>query len=76
MYANKLINYFEFSPNLVESINDFILRQIEKEEDLILKLFKYENLIGEDDIDLIEALKKLLYNIYKRNLITFYFNHD
>ena len=55
--ANKLINYFELNPNLVENINDFILRQIEKEEDLILKLFKYENSICEDDIDLTEALK-------------------
>ena len=57
-YVNKLIKYFEVNPKLVENINDIILRQMEKEEDLILQIFKSENSIDEDDIDLVVVFKK------------------
>ena len=72
-YVNKLIKYFEVNPKLVENINDIILRQMEKEEDLILQIFKSENSIDEDDIDLVVVFKKLLYKIYKRHLYLLYF---
>ena len=90
-YVNKLIKYIENDENnmsnqsnennknnltLVDNINNIILGQMEKEEDLILKIFKSENSIDEDDIDLVEVFKNLLLKAYKRNLYLLYFKAE
>jgi len=75
-YVNKLIKYFEDNQKIVGVINDIILKQMEKEEDLILQIFKTENSIDEDDVDLVEVFKRLLYKIYKRHLYLLYFKAE
>ena len=75
-YVNKLIEYFNHNLKLVEKISDIILTQMEKEEDLILQIFKAENSIDEDDIDLVMVFKILLYKIYKRYLYLLYFKAE
>ena len=75
-YINKLIGYFERNQELIENINDIIFSQIEKEEDIILTMFKSENSIDEEDMDLIMVFKRLIYKIYKRHLYSLYFKAE
>ena len=75
-YVNKLIEYIEEDTELREKIKERIFKQINDEEDIILKLFKTENSINQDDIDMINIVQRFLYELYIKQLNLLYFKAE
>ena len=69
-YVNKLIDFIEKkeSKELRDNINNCIKSQLDNNEDLLLKIFKVNNLVNPEDRDLIQIIKKYLLNEYKKLL--------
>ena len=71
-YVNKLIHYIEEKKDLRDHINMCIKLQLNKEDDLIVKILKKSNLVSEEDRDLIQVIKNNLLNEYKKCLNLLY----
>ena len=68
-YINKIIHYLENNKSIRKLINDCIMRQMNDiTGNLIEKIFKKQNIIEENDIDMVNIVKKYLSSFYKKNL--------
>ena len=75
-YVNKLINYIESDSELRKNLNKCIFKQMEKEEDIIVKVFKTENSVNRDDIDMISVIQRHLSELYLKKLYLLYFKAE
>ena len=76
-YVNKLINcIIHDEKDLIKYINNCLMNQMSKEENLVEKPLKEEGSINEDDIDMITIIKRYLSNYYKKKLNYLYFRAE
>ena len=78
-YINKLLEFISKNNNLKNQINDCITKQIfKKNEDIINEIFKRENIIKKNDIDIISVIEQYLINLYntKLNILFFIAEND
>ena len=68
-YVNKFIHYIENNKSLREVINDCIIKEISDiKGDLISQIFNKKNIFEENDVDIINVVKKYLLYLYKKQL--------
>jgi len=75
-YIKKLITFLDNDKNLRDDINKCILNQINKEEHIIIKVFKTENSVSQNDIDMIGVIQKYLSELYIKHLHLLYFKAE
>ena len=75
-YIKKLMSYIRYNAKTRKLINDCIIRQIPKEEDIITKIFKKKNSITADDVDLVSVIIKYLSEKYAHQLNLFVFKSE
>ncbi len=75
-YIKKFMHLIRFNPRLRKLINNCILRQISKQEDIITKIFKKQDTINADDIDLVSIIIKYLSDSYSHQLYLFIFKAE
>ena len=75
-YVNKLIDYIENDKQLKNNINICIANQMDKEEDIIFTVFKAENSVNKDDIDMISIIQRYLSDLYLKKLNLIYFKAE
>ena len=72
-YIRKLINYIQDKENLQKKINDIIMNQMKKDENLINNVLKAKNLVREYDTDIISSIQRYLYT---RFWVNFYYKAE
>ena len=72
-YVNKLIDYIEKDKDLRDNINKCIINQMDKEEDIISTIFKNENSVSKDDLDMISIIQRYLSDLFLKKLNLLYF---
>ena len=75
-YINKFMHFIRHNAKVRKLINECIIRQIMKEEDIITKIFKKADLITPDDVDLPSIIIKYLSSSYARQLNLFIFKAE
>ena len=75
-YINKLIKYIENNKELRDNINKCILKHMEKEENIIFKVFKLKNSVGKNDLDILYVIRRNLYELYVKHLNLLYFKAE
>ena len=75
-YVNKLIYLIENNPDLRKEINDCIMKAMDYEDNIIIKIFKSKFSINPNDIDLINIIKRNLIEFYIRKLNLFYYRTE
>ena len=75
-YVEKLILFIEHNQELIDDINECIMKQMSNEEDLIYKALKEEGSVKEKDKDMINIIKEYLSNYYIKKLNYFYFKAE
>ena len=75
-YVNKLIDFIEKDKELREEINKCIKKQMNNEEDIIVKVFETEFSVSNNDIDMISVIKRYLSNSYTKKLNILYYKAE
>ena len=75
-YIKRFMHLIRYNARLRKLINDCIIRQISKEEDIITKIYKKPNSITSDDIDLVSIIIKYLSQQYAHQLNLFVFRAE
>ena len=75
-YIKKLMHYIRYNAKIRKLINDCIIRQIPKEEDILTKIFKKKNSITADDVDLVSVIINYLSEQYSHQLNLFVFKSE
>ena len=75
-YVNKFMYYIRHNAKVRKLINECIIRQIIKEEDIITKIFKKRDSITADDVDLPSIIMKYLSESYAHQLNLFIFKAE
>ena len=75
-YIKKFMYLIRFNPRIRKLINNCIIRQISKEEDIITKIFKKQDTINADDVDLVSIIIKYLSESYSHQLNLFIFKAE
>ena len=75
-YANKLVDYIDSDKELKKSLNNCILKEMEKEENIIIQIFSTENIINQNDIDMIGVIQRYLCDLYLKYLNLIYYKAE
>ena len=75
-YANKLIYLIENNTDLRKEINDCIMKAMDYEDNIIIKIFKSEFSVNSNDIDMINIIQRYLIEFYTRKLNLFYYRTE
>ena len=76
-YVQYLINYLSDNKDLREKINDCIKKQMNNEENIIMKFLKSDQTeINQYDIDMISVIHRFAGNYYKQHLNKLYFKSE
>ena len=77
-YITKLTDFIANNNKLLSMMNECILNQLQKEEDIFCEIFKKENKYQENYIDIFPIIQNNLYEIYitKYNLLFFLAEKD
>ena len=75
-YVKSLVDYITNDNELMKNIHKSIFKSMEKDEDIIIQVFKKENSINQDDIDLINIIQKHLSDLYLKNLYLLYYKAE
>ena len=77
-YITKLTDFIANNNKLLSMMNECILNQLQKEEDIFCEIFKEENKYQENYIDIFPIIQNNLYEIYitKYNLLFFLAEKD
>ena len=75
-YINKFMHFIRHNAKIRKLINECIIRQVKKEEDIITKIFKKSDLITPDDVDLPSIIIKYLSRSYADQLNLFIFKAE
>ena len=75
-YLNKFMYYIRHNAKIRKLINECIIRQISKQEDIITKIFKKKDSITQNDIDLSSVIIRYLSESYAHHLNLFIFKAE
>ena len=75
-YIKELINYLKDNKDLQEKINDIIMSQMEKDENIISNAFKDKYLVNRYDINIISSIRRYLNTAYTRIWNNFYYKAE
>ena len=75
-YINELINYLSEEWSLRNLINEYLLKEVTYDEDVIKQIFIKKDIVNQSDIDIISIIQRNLSKLYIKLFNVFYYRAE